>query len=397
MLLSLMAGAALMPQQPIDLSTLMLEGPPAVVRIAERAADHRLQVLVAEPVEGADGRQTLLRSSFGDVEDYFYPASSVKLFAAIAALLEVDRINRENGRAFGLDSAWRIAPRFDGDDWIDADPSNLDGGRLTIGHELRKLFLYSDNAAYNHCFEFVGPRRINELMWRAGVQTCRLWHRLSEAHPDEEMWQTRAVTLVGEGEDLVVPARDDVPDFDNTGFLRLLEGKAYMSRGSRVDEPMSFARKNAVRLLDLQNALAAVVRPDLDLGIRGFPELRADHRAFLVATMGMLPRESSNPRLDAEQYPDDYVKLMLEGLRRVVPEDQLKVCNKTGRAYGFTIENAWVEDCYRGRGFFVSVALYTNPDGVLNDDRYAYEELADPFFRELGELLARAVLERGPR
>ena len=38
------------------------------------------------------------------------------------------------------------------------------------------------------------------------------------------------------------------------------------------------------------------------------------------------------------------------------------------------------------------MVVYTNPDGVLNDDRYGYEELADPFMDAVGEVVTRAVL-----
>ena len=36
--------------------------------------------------------------------------------------------------------------------------------------------------------------------------------------------------------------------------------------------------------------------------------------------------------------------------------------------------------------------MYTNPDGVMNDDQYAYETLAWPFLAAVAEVVARAVL-----
>jgi hypothetical protein len=33
--------------------------------------------------------------------------------------------------------------------------------------------------------------------------------------------------------------------------------------------------------------------------------------------------------------------------------------------------------------------LYTNDDGVLNDDRYEYQAVAEPFQADLGEAVAR--------
>ena len=35
--------------------------------------------------------------------------------------------------------------------------------------------------------------------------------------------------------------------------------------------------------------------------------------------------------------------------------------------------------------------LYTNRNGILNDDRYEYEEIADPFLADLGEAVARTL------
>ncbi len=38
--------------------------------------------------------------------------------------------------------------------------------------------------------------------------------------------------------------------------------------------------------------------------------------------------------------------------------------------------------------------IYTNSDGVLNDDKYDYEEIGYPFFREVGEIIYRYELAR---
>ena len=48
-----------------------------------------------------------------------------------------------------------------------------------------------------------------------------------------------------------------------------------------------------------------------------------------------------------------------------------------------------MEDRETGRWFFLAATLYTNPDGVLNDDRYEYQEVALPFLADLAEAVAR--------
>jgi len=68
----------------------------------------------------------------------------------------------------------------------------------------------------------------------------------------------------------------------------------------------------------------------------------------------------------------------------------LRIYNKIGRAYGFTIDNSYVFDVETGRSFFLTAVIYTNANGVLNDDRYEYE-FADCTLADLAEVLGRAL------
>ena len=108
--------------------------------------------------------------------------------------------------------------------------------------------------------------------------------------------------------------------------------------------------------------------------------------------MGEYPRESRNPVYDPAKFPDDYVKFVLPGLARVIPPAHLRIYSKVGCAYGNSVENTWIEDTRTGRGFALAAVVYTNPDGVMNDDEYAYETLAWPFLAAVAEVVARAVL-----
>ncbi len=38
--------------------------------------------------------------------------------------------------------------------------------------------------------------------------------------------------------------------------------------------------------------------------------------------------------------------------------------------------------------------IYVNSDGILNDDKYEYEETGYPFFKEVGNIIYRYELER---
>lgn len=92
--------------------------------------------------------------------------------------------------------------------------------------------------------------------------------------------------------------------------------------------------------------------------------------ALLRSALSEHPHESAHPRYDPAHYPDTYDKFLLGGGRLVPLPPGVWVLNKTGRAYGFLLDNAYVQVETHGVEFLLSAVLYVNADGVLNDDKY---------------------------
>lgn len=371
----------------------ILRSDPRLAPYAEAAEEHRLQVLLGWIEEDEDQRQILRQEGFRASAEYFYPASAIKLFAAVAALETLGDLRRETGLAVDENTPLLFHPLFDGEELTDADPSNRDGGRITVGHEIKKLFLVSDNVAFNRLYELVGPDALNRSARRAGIGSARIVHRLSIARTAEENRRVPKIELVGDGFRHTVPERSCEAEPPVPEIAGLAVGRAYLRGGERIDQAMDFRVKNRISLADLQRALALVVRPGVDVGEGDGFRLTERQRALLLDAMAGYPRQSENPVYDPEEYPDHWVKFLLPGLRRVVPDERLRIYNKVGRAYGFSIENAFVVDRETGRSFFLAATVYTNRDGVLNDDAYEYETAADPFLADLGEAVARALWE----
>ena len=376
----------------------LLESDPRLAAVVSEAEKHRLQLLIAEVVETEDG-PILRRSGFRVDAEYFYPASTIKLYAAIAALewLEEESTPSE----VTLDTAMRIHPLFDDESLDERDPSNLEGATITIGHEVRKLCIVSDNTAFNRLFEFLGPDDLHARLARAGFPDVLIRHRLSEFRSlEQNRMSPRIEFVVGETTLHTLPERratEEIPLPDHRG---LQVGDSFLRSGNKIETSMDFTHKNLARLVDLQNALVATVRPDIPLeAADGTPQqfrLSDEHRAHLVRALSEWPRESENPLYDREKYPDDWVKFLLPGLKQVVPQEELTISNKVGLAYGFTIENAYVHDRGTGRSFFLTGALYTNENATLNDGVYEYDTVAFPFWAALGEGLARTLLRPAP-
>ena len=358
----------------------------------------RVQVLVSV-VETVDGRAPRLeRSGYRLGAEYFYPASAIKLAAAVAALQAIERLGTEHGSIDLIETPFEIAPLFEGDRPQHDDATNVAGGRITVGQEIRKLALVSDNQAFNRLFDLVGYEDLNGAMERLGLASTVITHRLSETRSIPDPRASAGVTFFPPGRATIrVPARSSQRARSNRG-PGLMIGKAFVRGGETVPQPMDFAGRNGMSLLDLQNLLVKVVRPDIDPGVLGGPPIQLNdaHRTLLLDAMTRYPRESTNPVYPETTFPDDVSKFLLPGIRRVFPStvlgERVEVTGKIGQAYGFTVENSYLRNPANGRAVFVSAVIYTNSDGVLNDDRYEYDTIGRPFMAELGELVARQWL-----
>ncbi len=368
---------------------------PAVRTVLAAAESRRVQLLVSEVVTRQGAPDRLVRHGFRVDAEYFYPASSIKLCAAVAALQEVQRLETEHGVKGLAEAPLTIEPLFPGDARQTNAPDHLANGRITVAHEVRKLALVSDNQAFNRLYDLVGHEPLNRAMHSLGLTSVVINHRLSDPRTVPDPRASAAVTFaLPDGHTVAVPARHSSLLLSNSAPRRLI-GDAFLRGDELVREPMDFTGRNGISLVDLQNLLIKVVRPDLALP--GAPlELSAAHRRLLLGAMTVYPRESADPTYPAAEFPDDYCKFLLPGVRRVFPDtapgSRVEIIGKIGRAYGFSVENSCLRNPDNGRTVFVTAVIYTNDDGVLNDDRYEYATVADPFFADLGDWVARRWL-----
>jgi hypothetical protein len=389
------AGAA---QEPTSLTadpwlTTLLASNSDIARLMKDPARYRLQVMVTviAPARGTAPRA----SQHGyrvDVE-YVYPASAIKTFASVAALRKLAALRRE-GHPVGLDTPVAFcAPPGQRRGCKTKDASNVEGGVITIGHEIRKMQLVSNNFAFNRLYELVGHRELNEDLWALGFSSLRMHHRLySGSDPLVQRTTPRVELRPPGGTKVVVPGRVSNLELPPTAATELRLGVAYVSdeTGKRVDEPLDFAGKNYVSIRDLHALTLALARPDLP----GVPDLGLDpdDRAFLVQAMIEDPLESTNPIYTDEHDSGLRYHTMIKGMMRVMPLARIRYVGKAGKAYGFHLDNAYIEDTASGRAMAVTVVGYANANGVLNDNAYEYDSVTRPLLLGLGELLARAVL-----
>jgi hypothetical protein len=333
----------------------------------------RLQMIVTEVRDGRRKDHTFRADA-----EYFYPASTVKVLGAITAVHAFEHINAP------LDSTL---------EWTDVTEGGralfvADKGEIRLDREIRRMLIISDNESFNLCYDIVGQKEMNDLAHEWGLKSVRINHRLSRSVRPEMRTVTGGVTIrMNERDVVMIPERHGMTSNPCPPIPGLKVGEGVLRNGSMTNEPMDFTNHNRISLHDLHEMTIALTHPalsDIRIPIRDFDTV--------VAAMGTLPRESRDPEFDAKKYTDDWGKFLLPGVGRVIDPNRIQIENKVGLAYGFLIDSARIIDMNAHREFFMTVAMYVNSDGVLNDDRYDYETIGLPLMADLGEAAAKRLL-----
>ena len=321
-------------------------------------------------------------------ENYFYPASSVKMPVAFLALEKLAELKKEGltkHTAMLSDSSYEKQTKCWGD-------SSSASGLPSIAHYIRKAFLVSDNDAYNRMYEFLGQQYLNEKLWQKGYSQTRIIRRFVPM-TEEQNRHTNAIRFVNNGQLLYEqPAAYNPVAFDFR--KKILIGKAHLDQNdSLINEPMDFTRHNNFPLEDMQQVLQSVIFPASVVPKKRF-QFSKDDRLFLLQAMSELPSESKYPSYDASEFFDSYAKFFLfAGKESKIPE-HIRIFNKTGWAYGSLTDVAYIVDFKNDVEFMLAATIYLNKDEVLNDDKYEYEETGYPFFREVGNIFYQYELNR---
>jgi hypothetical protein len=372
---------------PGSLEALLESQPERFATVSRAPTRHRVQIIYTQIDRDERNRPSFRSYHYRvDPREYFYPASTVKLPVALLALEKINRLGLSRDLTMLTGAATDIQTAVERDE-------TAPGGLPSVGHYIRKIFLVSDNDAYNRLYEFIGQQELNESLHRKGYAGTRIIHRLEIALDPLQNQQTNPVRFV-DG-DVTLYEQDAVHSAASFQALRpQLLGKAEIVDGEYHERPKDFAVKNAFPLQDMHDMLLGLMFPDTVDDENRF-RLTGDDYRFLYRTMAAYP---SNSGIDAygdpEVYPDGYVKfLMYGGSARSIP-DRITVFNKVGDAYGFLTDCAYVVDFENKVEFILAATVYTNENQTFNDGNYEYDEIGLPFLRDLGQAIYEIELAR---
>ena len=359
-------------------------------QITENPVKYRVQILYTQINRDKHNKPSLKTYSYRtDSKEYFYPASTVKLAASVLAL---EKIN-----ALKLDKNWFMYTRKsrEGQQEITQDLS-AENGKPSVAHYIKKIFLVSDNEAYNRLYEFLGQKEFNQTMKTKGFKGVRFTHRLQVPLTPFENQFTNPIEFL----DTTGRTRYyQEAAFNDQAILSkkpILLGKGFMnSQGQIEHQPYDFTLKNAFPLTAQHQFLQRLMLPDAFPKKKQFRLAKADY-TFLYQYMSQYPTETRYPNylLDTTFHPT-YGKFIYYGADKNVPlQKNLRIFNKVGDAYGFLLDNAYVVDFENQIEFMVSAVILCNEDEIFNDDLYEYDRIGYPFFKQLGQEIHAYELKR---
>lgn len=322
-----------------------------------------------------------------DSLQYFNPASTVKL---PLALLSLEKLHTVDKYGVNMHTPLQIDSSYSGQTFMYED-STSENGFPSIAHFIRKVFLISDNDAYNRMYEFLGQQTINRRFHDMGYPDFRITRRFVRMNEDENRHTNGIRFISPDGNLLYVQPPAYNPDPFNFRHIHKM-GKAHYANDSLINEPIDFTKANNVTLDHLQQILQAALFPESVPQKKRFQLTREDY-AFLYRFLSQYPSETDYPKYDSAVYFDSYVKFFFKNGSRSIP-GHVRVFNKTGWAYGCMTDVSYVVDFKNNIEFMLTATIYVNSDGVMNDDKYDYETVGLPFLYKLGQLFYRYELNR---
>lgn len=380
-LLFLLISMSTFAQKPSNiLDQLLLSNPEKFKKLTDHPEKYRLQILYTQIDRDAKNKPHLTTYSYrSDSAEYFYPASTVKLAASVLALEKLQALKIDKSSTFQT---------------LKNRPSQLEilydtsssSGLPSVEHYIKKILLVSDNEAYNRLYEFLGQKPFNETMLSKGFKGVRLTHRLQTPLPRLENQYTNPITLLNASGKILYSQKEVYNDQPYSSASPILIGKGTVNDAGVVeDHPLDFSLKNAYPLeaqhLFLQRLLLPEAFPLKDR----FQISQADY-SFLYRYMSMYPTESKNPAYINEFAT--YCKFLYYGSEKnAALNPKIRIFNKVGDAYGFLLDNAYIVDFEKKVEFIVTAVLLCNEDEIFNDEKYDYDTIGFPFYKNLGQVM----------
>jgi len=351
---------------------------PIIKKVLSDLNSYEVQILFTRIHRDSLGLPKFERHTFQEnSKQYFYPASTVKLPVAILALQKIRKLQSQ-GIPIKADTPFTI---LYSENVIKKTDSTHPKNKLTIAHLIKKIFLVSDNMAFNYLFDFIGRDDANKAIHNIGITNFNLSHKFSDSVNKNST--PRFIFFNQKGDTLYNQAPIiSNQKIKNTHLDGVLKGKGYVKDGTVIEEPMDFSEKNYASIVALNQILERIIFPKVFSRNEQF-NIEPEDYFFLRYWMSRTPNEVTIPFYDRETFFDSYCKFFIYGDKKGEMTNNTRIYNKVGLAYGTITDLAYVKD-RNGIEFFLTATILTNKNEIFNDNKYEYDQLGIPFLAALG-------------
>ncbi len=373
------------------LESLLLADSNLIVRKVMANPDkYRVQIIYTEtnPVNSqkliVNSQSSLTTHYFrNNPNEYFFPASLVKFPVSVLALEKLNSLS-----LFGITPFTPFMPlsdfqckkmKFNSFNILPQSASDL----------LKKVFVYSDNEAYNYLYELCGQAFIQERMQEMGFGNARIVEKIANCSGENNR-MTGPIAFYHEQELFHIEGRQTNANHLVPPAIDTRLGKGYLWGGKYIPAPKDFANANFVPLKDFHQMQIALHMP-LAVPVDKRFKISEAARELVRQSMCTLPSQYFADTLK-KPFLDNYVKYLF-GQTDTIPS-HFKIYNKVGLAYGFASDCSYFEDSKNNIRFFLSAMIYTNENEILNDGKYEYYTIGIPFLRRLGQIVYQYELKK---
>jgi hypothetical protein len=325
---------------------------------------------------------------YADADNYFNPASMVKMPLAFLAMEKLHELNQPGVNKY---TTMQFDSNYQRQVAMYAD-SSAENKKPSIAHFVKRAFLISENGPYNRLYQFVGQGPTNQKLLSKGYSSTKITRQFM-GYTEDQNRHTNGIRFIDEKG---LPILSLAPQYNTDSFqfgAPILIGDAHWnSKDELINAPFDFTRHNNISLVDMQKMLQAVLFPASVPKQNRFNMSEAD-RLFLLQYLSQYPSETNYPKYDSAHFYDSYVKFFFQDSTHSMPK-HIRVFNKVGWAYGFLTDVSYVLDTKNNIDYMLSATVYVNSDGVVNDSKYDEATVGFPFLNQIGKAFYQYDLQR---
>ena len=359
---------------------LVIKSDPFLKEIIKDKEDYEIQVMLTK-VNHDNTKIDFQNYQYQhDENQYFYPASTIKLPIVVLTLKKINEL-RSKGSDITLKSKI-ILNNVD-----NYSNFKLQDSITSFQNLIADIFLVSDNSASNILIDFIGYNYFNDEMQNAGFDRTYLNHKFNPDPYVNSTWQisdldNNMISSINDNQK-IIKADDKTNGLD--------KGERRYFNGEILDESLNFSEKNRFSITDMHNLIKYIFYPEIFDKANTF-NLNVEDYDFIRYWMSRFTYEDIGEKfIGDENFFETYNKFFIHGDEQSVSNEQIRVYNKIGQAYGTSIDNGLIKNYQNDVEFILTSTIYTNKNKVINDNLYEYDDIAEPFLAKLSRAIYKEL------